>query len=269
MESPLIRLVLGNSQVEHSTRYFFDNAKRNDGPNTFVIQRTLIGKGYFKDTLGQEHSVTRGRAMLFVHGEKSSYGYHPEHEGEYALEFLSMRGKPMQGIFDMIRERLGSVIELPDDSESYLLFKELMRRFSSGGFRDRFHESSMLYEFLMAVMRQQTSPLSNPVDYLHESILNRYQEPITLNEILDQTSLSREHLVRLYRARYEQSPGKFLQQLRMDTAKDLLTTTGTAVEFIAGRCGYTDAGTFARAFRRVFGESPREYRARGSGRLSE
>ncbi|GAA3777689.1 hypothetical protein GCM10022240_31250 [Microbacterium kribbense] len=52
----------------------------------------------------------------------------------------------------------------------------------------------------------------------------------------------------------------WIRRQRMDAAADELRATSHPVSQIAGHVGYADAASFARAFRREFGRSPREVR---------
>jgi transcriptional regulator GlxA family with amidase domain len=56
------------------------------------------------------------------------------------------------------------------------------------------------------------------------------------------------------------SPAAAYRRIRLNEARRLLEQTRQSVAEIAGRCGYTDAAAMTRAFRREFGQSPREVR---------
>lgn len=72
--------------------------------------------------------------------------------------------------------------------------------------------------------------------------------------------VSRRFLYELFET-LEETPGDHLRRLRLHRAASLLREPGSGtVSQIAGRCGFTDPTTFARAFHREFGMSPREYR---------
>ena len=52
----------------------------------------------------------------------------------------------------------------------------------------------------------------------------------------------------------------YLENVRMGAAQRLLTETGLSVNDIAVQTGYLNASTFRRAFNRVAGMSPSQYR---------
>lgn len=75
--------------------------------------------------------------------------------------------------------------------------------------------------------------------------------------------LSPTHFRRSFRATFGESPRAYLYRRRIGRAKMLLRTTDTPVTEIALEVGYASLGTFTRTFRRLIGQSPTQYRARG------
>lgn len=197
--------------------------------------------------------------MLFRHGEDSSYGY-PENATEpYVLEFISLQIDI--DLFDTIRSTGGSCVALPPRAEATNAFTTLFRHYQMRTFRDRFHESLCVYELLIALLRQvsRSDPLRDPVAAARDYILDHFAEPFSQKEVATRVGLSREHLAREFKRRYAVSPGEYCRQLRMQRAQELLRLPYAPITEIASRCGYTDAGSFARAFRLSEGVSPQAY----------
>lgn len=63
-----------------------------------------------------------------------------------------------------------------------------------------------------------------------------------------------------FKAAFGQSPGRLLLQLRLQQAKNLLLETSLSIKEIADQLGYARQHEFARAFRRVIGDSPTGWR---------
>jgi AraC-like DNA-binding protein len=84
--------------------------------------------------------------------------------------------------------------------------------------------------------------------------------PVSLAALARVASLSRFHVLRLFRQAYGETPLKYLTRLRMEEAQRRLTSTMDSVTEIALACGYDNSGHFASAFRRVFGMSPTSFR---------
>jgi AraC-like DNA-binding protein len=69
-------------------------------------------------------------------------------------------------------------------------------------------------------------------------------------------------LKRIFKKMYGQSIASFYLQVRMDRAKELLTTTNNTMQMIADAVGYTEGNNFQRVFKNVTGMTPGEWRRR-------
>jgi AraC family transcriptional regulator len=95
----------------------------------------------------------------------------------------------------------------------------------------------------------------------------------TLTELADLCSLSVRHLTRAFRATRGRSIGDYIAEQRMERAKILLLS-GVAVRSVSQQIGFSSPNNFSSAFRRMIGESPREFfvrsaRAKGSSPAGE
>ena len=72
--------------------------------------------------------------------------------------------------------------------------------------------------------------------------------------------MSIRNFMRRFQSATGDKPLMYLQRLRIETAKNLLTTTKRSVKTISYDVGYDDASFFARLFRQRTGMSPNQYR---------
>lgn len=84
----------------------------------------------------------------------------------------------------------------------------------------------------------------------------------TMAELAAHCATSQRTLLRRFQEALGLSPVQYAQQLRVERAKGLLETTGLSLEEITARCGYEDAATFSKVFKRWVALTPREYRQR-------
>lgn len=87
-------------------------------------------------------------------------------------------------------------------------------------------------------------------------------EPMALPQLAAACGVSPRTLLRRFRTALGRSPGEYLQELRIEKAKDLLERTDRTVEEIVAAVGYDDSRSFRRLFRRRMGISPKRYRRR-------
>lgn len=106
---------------------------------------------------------------------------------------------------------------------------------------------------------------SDPVDRLVRArtlIEERFADPLELDQLARAACYSRFHFLRLFEARYGETPGRFVQARRLQEARRLLVETDLAVSDVSLRVGFRSLGTFSRTFRERTGSSPVEYRRR-------
>lgn len=82
----------------------------------------------------------------------------------------------------------------------------------------------------------------------------------SLLELAEIAHVSEEHLRRLCRKRYGRSPMQHLTFLRIQRAKQLLSSTNDKIETIAHQVGYENPFTFSTLFKKWVGWSPSRYR---------
>jgi transcriptional regulator GlxA family with amidase domain len=81
-------------------------------------------------------------------------------------------------------------------------------------------------------------------------------------QLARRASLSERHLRRLFVEQTNTTPARFVERVRVETARALLESSFAPVETVAAQCGFGSAETMRRAFLRVLGVGPGEYRER-------
>jgi AraC-like DNA-binding protein len=92
-----------------------------------------------------------------------------------------------------------------------------------------------------------------------------YKEEISVGELALRYGYSARHLTRLFDRYMGSSPIKYLSDLRLTRASELLACAQMNVTEIAVAVGIPDSSLFAKSFRRKFGITPTEYRKRSIG----
>jgi AraC family transcriptional regulator len=83
---------------------------------------------------------------------------------------------------------------------------------------------------------------------------------IALSQVARECKLSVSHFVRAFKQTVGEPPYRWLLQQRMDAAKGLLLHSGLPMVEIALKCGFADQACFIRAFRKLLGTTPGEWR---------
>lgn len=86
-----------------------------------------------------------------------------------------------------------------------------------------------------------------------------YARPIDLRAIAARACLSQHHFIRLFQRHYGQTPGRYLREVRLRRARELLGQ-GASVTQACLAVGYTSVASFSLLFRRSSGVPPSRYR---------
>jgi AraC family transcriptional regulator len=91
-------------------------------------------------------------------------------------------------------------------------------------------------------------------------IRERFTEQLTLSDIASQAGVHPVHLAREYRKYYRSTVGEQIRRLRIDYARQQISTTENTIADIALTSGFSDQSPFTLAFKSYVGSPPSVYR---------
>ncbi|MBQ8440307.1 MAG: helix-turn-helix domain-containing protein [Clostridia bacterium] len=103
---------------------------------------------------------------------------------------------------------------------------------------------------------KSNSVISSICDYIDE----HYMEQITLTKICHEKYFSIPYISKKFKKVCGVSFEQYLQQVRVQHACSLLLETNFTVDTIASYVNYTDTASFRKAFKKLTGKSPSEFR---------
>lgn len=89
----------------------------------------------------------------------------------------------------------------------------------------------------------------------------RFGQPITIEEMARIAGMSTAHFSRSFKATIGDTPYQFIMEYRVEQARKMLADKTRALIDVALACGFADQPHFTRIFKRLTGQTPREYRA--------
>jgi transcriptional regulator GlxA family with amidase domain len=92
-------------------------------------------------------------------------------------------------------------------------------------------------------------------------------EPLELHALARQLRISQRTLNRRFKLAVGMSPGRYVQQLRLEHARELLRDSNLSITEVATEVGFQDIGYFATVFRAQMAQSPTAYRKSVRGKL--
>ncbi|UKS25939.1 AraC family transcriptional regulator [Paenibacillus sp. HWE-109] len=132
---------------------------------------------------------------------------------------------------------------------------------------NKFQARTLFYQFVhelfWQMQRQGIQPVQpDLVSQVLRFMNERYMEPISLDRMADLLDCSTRYLTKLFKNEMNESPMRFLTQVRMGKAAQLLTDTEAQLQEIALLVGYPDAHTLSRSFKKYYGIPPALFRSK-------
>ena len=136
-----------------------------------------------------------------------------------------------------------------------------------------FHLIGHLYLFIDSFVRSSTSTKTTGGTrlrdfYIKEAITyieQNFQNDISIEDIAVSCGLNRSYFGKIFREEMGKSPQEFLISYRMTKATELLKITRLSIADIGNGVGYPNQLHFSRAFKNVYGISPRQWRNENVG----
>lgn len=204
-------------------------------------------------------AMNAGSLLLFRPGDPQVYSYYAEEQPElYWIHFTGSRCEELLQHFEIQNTFIGENLSLK------LLFQEIILELQLK--KQVYHEivNSDFYKMLGLIQRscrQQASPSDNVfcIDRLILQLNQKYMNVWDISLMADFCGLSPSYFSHTFKKRMGISPIQFLNDLRIQKAKELLSGGCMSVSTIASLVGFEDALYFSRAFKRATGTSPTQF----------
>jgi AraC family transcriptional regulator len=187
------------------------------------------------------------------------------HENYFPNGARCLRIELRSPILERARE-YGAVLSMPGElatPEAAALTQLLFREFRQNDDLSTLSIEGLALQLLQAYSNEPLSHkerlpqwLSRIRDMLHDESASRQ----TLAELARRAGRHPVQVCRQFHRRFRCTIGEYVRRLRVGRAQSLLTSSELGLAEIALACGFSDQSHFTRAFRRLTGVPPRQYR---------
>jgi transcriptional regulator GlxA family with amidase domain len=122
------------------------------------------------------------------------------------------------------------------------------------------HELKRSYESLLLAVDQHNSHHDELIIKIQEWLQKHYQRDINMSELADRFGVNARSFNRRFRQAANKSPVEYLQEIRINEARQLLKHSNLSIAEIAFSVGYQDVSYFTGLFRRLHEVTPNAYR---------
>lgn len=254
-----------------SAGHSFGPASRNH----FLFHYIISGKGTLYATDFACYHLKAGQGFMLFPGEVTHYIADSEFPWEYTwLEFDGIKAREYVYRSGLTKE--SPVYDIGDGQLASCMMDQMLyiaRHSSDTSLQLIGH----LYLFLDYLVRSSASLLpereEDPASrYVQEACIyieRNYQKDVTVADVADAVSLSRGYFSRLFHERTGSTVQAYLISYRMQKAAELMLTTQLPIARIANAVSYENPLHFSRAFKNVYGISPREWRKENSVKVRD
>ena len=250
-----------------SPAHSFGPAARNHFLFHYVISGTGRFFAYDSSRTTKEYSIRSMQGFMIFPGQITTYVADKDLPWEYVwIEFDGLRAKA-------IVEASGFSLDNPVyKARSKDLREEMMKEMNyiaENGLSSPLHLMGHLYLFIDYLARSTEGIKVNNGSklrdfYIHEAleyISHNFQNDISVEQIADMCGLNRSYFGKIFKEAVGETPQEFLLKYRMTKAAELLKLTQLSVGEISSAVGYENQLHFSRAFKSVYGASPKNWRA--------
>ena len=200
--------------------------------------------------------TVRQNEILYM-PKNSSYTVESERRGEcYAINFELEDG---QHFDPFVFKPKNAAVYFKHFEKAHLAWKN-----RSGPYRMKC--KAYLYEILILMqtegadehLARSTSSVIDPaLSYIHS---NYTSCDMNIPDLAALCGISEDYFRKIFKKRFKTSPTKYINDLKLNYAKELLHSGLLSVSRIAELSGFGDPAYFSREFKKAFGTSPRDYK---------
>lgn len=106
----------------------------------------------------------------------------------------------------------------------------------------------------------EANQVRGAVDVIADYIAQNAHRPISLEELSQKFSYSKNHIINLFKKEYQMTPIEYLIAKRIERAQWLLEASGDTMEVIAEQCGFSGYSHLYKAFIKKHGKTPGKWR---------
>lgn len=158
-----------------------------------------------------------------------------------------------------------SVMLLSDYDRIEEIYVQLNRAFHEKDVGYGMQLSILCQQLVQALFLEQRFPadrnsafkrLDCAVDYIRRN----YARKIRIQELCTCVNLNESNTIKLFKSKLGRTPVDYINQVRVNKAKELLLRTDLNIKEIAWQTGFSDEFYFSRVFKKLEGQSPRHFK---------
>lgn len=249
----------------HPDGYFFDLETGRE-LNEYQLLYVTDGKGTFRSTTVEESPLSGGDLFLLFPGEWHTY--HPSPETGWKCYWLGFKGKNVD-------DRVAAGFLSPSKPFYHIGYSEEMAWLFEASLKAAEREEAYAQQLLAGItnhiiglMYSLERNITLSKNQAHVNMVNKariiireaLESRLSIQQIAEDLGMSYSNFRKLFKEYTGLSPAIYQQDLKLQRAKELLTTTDMSIKEIAYRLSFDSPDYFSAKFKAKTGKKPSEYR---------
>lgn len=193
---------------------------------------------------------------------------HQSSDDLWSLNWIHLYGSTLHAIYLKYVERGGQPVFHPDVISGFdRCWNNLYDLASSPDYIKDMKINENLFSILTLIMAESWNPDAATLSSKQHSLIDvkeyldrHYAEKISLDRLSEKFLINKYYLERIFKEQFGISIIKYLLNIRVTHAKQLLRFSDKSVEQVGAECGIYPLYYFSRVFKQTEGISPTEYR---------
>lgn len=213
--------------------------------------------------------------MGFFIPKNVPHSYYPITD-EWDIRWFVPGGNALPQLYENLNIKKGAIYQLADTAPLDIIINKMREELIHDLEYGNCYASSHVYEFIIEFSRQANllssghiateglgnKPYSKHMKKLTEYISYHFPEKLTMEHLCDLIHVSPQHLCRIVKSNTGMRPMEYINEIRIQNAKELLKNTNENIQQIAFACGYDNYNYFYRTFKATTKMTPMIYRNR-------
>ena len=253
----------------HADGYYFDMDKGRE-LNEYQMLYLLEGEGTFRSAHVEETKIKTGDVFLLFPGEWHTYG--PLPHSRWTSYWIGFKGKNMDervanGFLSVEKPiyRVGFSVEMIELYKNALKAANEEAAYSQqllAGIVN--HLIGMMYSLERNIILNKNQTQVELINRARLKIRESLESDLTIQHLAEDLGVSYSNFRKLFKEYTGLSPALYQQDLKLQRAKELLSTTKLSIKEIAYRLNFDSPDYFSSKFRMKTGHKPSDFREHNS-----
>ena len=261
----------GTSQLVVTDCGYFPEAQSHGRSRKTPLAQVVVlvcakGRGWCETASGR-FDVETGQVVILPPGHPHAYG--SDEDDPWTLWWLHAAGRDLPEFLEAAGMTIDAPVRKPSDLYPVVsLMTDVLRWMERDSTTPTLRAAAGAAWHVLSILgadRTTSDGTTDLADQAAEYLRAHISEHISVSDLAAMARLSTSHFSALFKKHIGYPVLQYQTQLRMARAREMLDTTGMSISSIADAVGYPDAFYFARQFKQLHGQTPRDYRALHKG----